>query len=307
MSQTTFVSGGDPVFVGGEHRSGTTLLAAVLDSHPRVVFGLELDFLEPADLGPHVLECLRLLRVGRTATLARGTPMAEFHWGVQFVRQCDAFGVGMDDLEPLVRGVMRDRRSDLTGFADRCALVDAVGEWRRRQTGAQRWGLKIQRHIMKARALSKVWPRARFVHIVRDGRDVAASHVREHSAWGYRDAAAAAAGWSAVVAATRPLRAWDHFHEMRYEDLVGEPRAVLGEMMDFLGLPWDDALLSHDRAPHAFLKASGYEHPTAAAIREPIHGRPVSRYRKDLSPDEVSTLERVAGPWLSALGYASGA
>ena len=44
-----------PIFVGGEHRSGATLLAAILDSHARIVFGLELDFLEPADLGPHLL------------------------------------------------------------------------------------------------------------------------------------------------------------------------------------------------------------------------------------------------------------
>src|SRR5436309_3410290 len=50
-----------PVFIGGENRSGTTLLCVILDSHPALVCGPELDFLDPENLGPHVLACCDLL------------------------------------------------------------------------------------------------------------------------------------------------------------------------------------------------------------------------------------------------------
>jgi hypothetical protein len=295
---------GDPIFVGGEHRSGTTLLAAVLDSHPHVAFGLELDFLEPADLGPHLLACCALLRAGERASLQRGTRLAEFHWGVQFTRQCDAFGVGPDVLESLVRRTMKERRCDLSRFGDRCALVNAVGEWRRAELGVGRWGFKVQRQITRADAFAECWPRARFVHIVRDGRDVAASHVCSHSDWGYRDVRSAAAGWSTLVEATRGLRTWPPFYEFRYEDLVHDPRGTLGRLLEFLGLPWNESVLAHARAGHTFLKPDGYDHPSTDAVRRPISGGTVRRFRRDLSRDDVRTIEAVAGPWLVALGYA---
>ncbi|WP_208640020.1 sulfotransferase [Lonsdalea britannica] len=45
----------NPVLLGGENRSGTTLLSVILDSHPDLVVGPELDFTEPVNLGPHIL------------------------------------------------------------------------------------------------------------------------------------------------------------------------------------------------------------------------------------------------------------
>ncbi|XSC42237.1 sulfotransferase [Bradyrhizobium sp. RDT10] len=50
-----------PVLLGGDNRSGTTLLSVVLDSHPDLVIGPEIDFLEPPNLGPHILRAIDLL------------------------------------------------------------------------------------------------------------------------------------------------------------------------------------------------------------------------------------------------------
>ena len=132
---------------------------------------------------------------------------------------------------------------------------------------------------------------------------MAASHVRDHASWGYRDVGAAAAGWSRLVEATRPLRASPRFHELRYEDLIQDARATLLPLMDFLNLPWDDSVLSHSQARHTFLKPGSYEHPSTAAIQKPIHYRAMQRYRKDLPAANIETIERIAGPWLTALGY----
>ena len=304
MADDAISSASAPIFIGGEHRSGTTLLAAILGAHSQIILGLELNFTEPPDLGPHLLAYCALVRDGGGAVPAKGTPQAAFFWAIQlFLRQCEALGVARDVVESLTRRVMGDRRSDLKGFRDRCALVDAIGQWRTEELGVCHWGFKIQRDIITARSLAEYWPAARFVHIVRDGRDVAASHVRDHSDWGCRDAAAAAAAWSDVVAATRPLLGWAQFHEVKYENLVREPRATLSRLMEFLGQPWEEVLLSHARERRSFLNLETYRHPSLEAAREPINGRALSRYRKDLTAEEVQAVERIAGPWLTALGY----
>lgn len=93
-----------PIFVGGDHRSGTTLLSVVLDSHPSVVCGPELDFLEPEDLGPHVLACIGMLVESDPRVLGRGVETADPQWrlGVQFVKQCHRFGITPETLRGLV-------------------------------------------------------------------------------------------------------------------------------------------------------------------------------------------------------------
>jgi hypothetical protein len=58
----------DPILIGGENRSGTTLASVVLDSHPDLVVGPELDFVEPENLGPYVLESCDLLLAGDRST-----------------------------------------------------------------------------------------------------------------------------------------------------------------------------------------------------------------------------------------------
>jgi hypothetical protein len=297
------ISTGGPIFVGGEHRSGTTLLTVILDSHPQVVFGLELDFLEPVNLGPHILECCELVQVGQHACLQKGTLLAEYHWGVQFVRQCRSFGLSPETVQDLVRDTMTRCRSQLTSLTDRCALVTVLGERRRQDLGVARWGFKIQRNITRARQLGDYWPQAQFVHVVRDGRDVAASHVRDHGDWGYRHVRAAAVGWSELVAKTRPLLGWEPFHEIKYEDLVRHTRDTLHRLLAFLHLPWDDAVLRHSQLAHAMHEAFGVDHPSMREIKQAVNDRSLQRYRHDLSAREVRDFERISGKWLEALNY----
>lgn len=59
-----------PVLLGGENRSGTTLLSVVLDSHADLVVGPEIDFLEPPDLGPHILGATDLLAANDSGSAA---------------------------------------------------------------------------------------------------------------------------------------------------------------------------------------------------------------------------------------------
>src|SRR5262245_17648869 len=104
----------EPVFIGGDNRSGTTLVAVILDSHPDLVVGPELDFREPDNLGPELLRCIELLESGDPRVVGPGVQAAPtVAMGVQLIKQCHRFGVEFRDLAQLVRSAMSLCSSEL--------------------------------------------------------------------------------------------------------------------------------------------------------------------------------------------------
>ncbi|TDB79925.1 sulfotransferase [Actinomadura sp. KC216] len=291
-----------PVFIGGENRSGTTLVSLMLDSHPGMVVGPELDFTDPEDLGPHLLECCRLLLADDPRVRGHGVRTADpaYEAGVQFARQAQRCGVPIAALCGLVETAMRRSGSDLHTYDQRLALLDAIGRTRLAATGKRRWGIKIQREIAHADRFVRRWPGARFVHVVRDGRDVAAS--QRSQPWGYRSIGDAAAGWAGLVNAVRDVVPRKDCYELRYEDLVADPEAVLRPLCAFLDEPWDARVLRHADSDHA-LSANPFEHPSAEAARRPVNDASVGRYRRELSERDIEDFERIAGDALQRLGY----
>jgi len=295
----------NPVLIGGENRSGTTLLSVLLDSHPELVIGPEIDFTEPVNLGPHVLAACDLLDQleAQPAGATKENVSTEWFDGAHFVVQCERFGLERQDLRILVTDLMIERGTDLFTLEDRCLLIDAIGECRRRQTGASRWGLKLQRRIQDIGIYAAIWPQASFVHIIRDGRDLAASHLKTVPDWGYRSVTEAAHGWLDVVTQPRQAAPAGRYQEVRYEDLITRPRETMTRMLDHLGLPWDEALLHHAEHEHALFNKP-WSHPAAEAASQPLYTERHGRYQQDLTPDEIEAFERIAGAALEQFGYA---
>jgi Sulfotransferase family len=289
---------GAPIFVGGEDRSGTTLVSVILDSHPELTVGPELDFLDPPDLGSHILECCRLLTAEDPRVAGRGVLTADprLQPGVQFVKQCDRFGVDPVSLAAEIRAAMRAAGAEPTSFEQRCAVVERIGELRRRRCGTRRWGVKIQRGILHAGDFARVWPGCSLVHVIRDGRDVAASHVRSGRWWAHRDVETAARAWLEVVDGAPEVPT------VVYERLVADPRATLEALLAELGLQWSDAVLAHSAVGHTLI-AHPHDHPSADDVRRPVHAEAVGRYRRDLTAAEIRAFEAIAGDALERLGY----
>jgi tetratricopeptide (TPR) repeat protein len=109
-------------------------------------------------------------------------------------------------------------------------------------------------NLLHMHMLSRLFPRARFVHLVRDGRDVAASLVQRdwmdpatgEKVWCCQDIGAAARYWGHVVSAVREQAELlpGRYLEIRYEDLVAQPEFVLRHVTAFLGEAWDPSMLS---------------------------------------------------------------
>jgi Sulfotransferase family len=294
----------DPILIGGDNRSGTTMFSVVLDSHPDLVVGPELDFVEPKNLGPYIVDSCDLLLTGDPRVQGPGVETADPEWyfGVQFAKQCHRFGVEFADLRDIVAGVVGDLGTDVSAFDDRCVVIDAVGEHRRARTEMSRWGIKIQRQIHRVDDFARRWPRARFVHVIRDGRDVAASNLMGGQEWAYQSIEEAATGWLGVVERPHAVAPAGRYLEVRYEDIVADPATTLRRVTGFLDIRWDERLLRHSELPHTLFD-NPYAHPSAEPAAAPLSKAKVGRHRGELTPDQIAEFERLAGHELKRLGH----
>lgn len=164
------------------------------------------------------------------------------------------------------------------------------------------WAEKTPHNVGRFGFVRRRFPRAKLVHIVRDGRDVICS-LRRESFSKLDDAApesAAAARrcamqWRWAVTAGLRHRGDPLYHELRYEDLVRDPEPTLRRLMVFLDVPWNDRLLQADAS------RSRDAHEAKAASR--ISSTSIQRWEQELSADDIAATSLLLNPLLRSLGY----
>jgi Sulfotransferase family len=266
-----------PVFVLGVRRSGTTLLRVMLDRHPGLAIPDESYFI-PTFAARHRG---RLDAAGFCDDVARISTLRD--WGV---RPAD----------------VRERLAAGATVADGIAAVfQAYADAR----GKRRWGDKTPMYMSRLGLLERLFPAARYVHVVRDGRDAARSFLEMPAglvteSWAHpRDVAGFACQWRTEVRAAAHLGRRvgpRRYHEVRYEALAAEPEGTLGTVAAFAGLEFDPAMLAYpgtlDLAakPHQARLAQ----PPTAGVRD---------WRSEMPAADVAAFEAVAGDTLAACGY----
>lgn len=170
----------------------------------------------------------------------------------------------------------------------------------------ERWADKSPRNVRRLPYIFKHFPKARFVHVLRDGRDAACS-LRTHPKYRRIDGKlvemktwkpfeGCAGRWQNDVSEGLAWRGHPGYHELRYEDLVSEPEPVLRKLFDFIGAPWSPAVLDYHRVEERSQKDPGFQ--------KPLFRSSIARWRKNMSPEDGATFLRIAGPLLKSLGYA---
>ncbi len=185
--------------------------------------------------------------------------------------------------------------------------------------GKTRWGDKSTNYVRKLKPIRKALPEARFVHLIRDGRDVALSLVAVH--FGPQSIREAAQKWDAEIRKARRQGAKvGHYSEVRYEDLVADPEPVLREICGATDLSWDDAMLDYqaragERIAEIVRDFDRAEGPTVTAqararhqanVSRPLQTDRAARWRTEMSATDLATFEEEAGELLDELGYERG-
>jgi hypothetical protein len=182
--------------------------------------------------------------------------------------------------------------------------------------GKARGGDKTTVYCTAMPDVQRVLPEARFIHVIRDGRDVAVS-IRPLWFSPGTDIATIALDWRhRVNTARRHAATISHYLEVRYENLVRSPRQELRRICEFVELPYDPVMERYyERVPARLDEHEARRLPDGTMLtkerrlaqqqrtRLPPQRDLIGRWRRELTGPEQAEFVGVAGDLLSELGY----
>ena len=266
-----------PIFILGVPRSGTTLLRMIIDSHPEIMCGPEAPWItnQQLDWAPSL----------RSLTLF----LTKNKWGI-----VKAFK-GVE--ENLIYQLMAN-------FINQAMSVSA------RSHGKIQWAEKTPRNIIALPFLYRLFPNAKFVHIYRDGRDVALSTVGKWKTIpisdknvknNYKNALKRWVDWNQKFLKDAEKIGLNYI-SVRYEDLATAPQAEVYKLLEFLGVKWSDKVLEPYRVEHDIISLKG-EGMKTFFNRSSIDTASLYRWKKELNWLQKRTTKSIAEDTLLKFGY----
>lgn len=273
------------VFVVGCPRSGTTLLQRMLDNHPQLAVANDTHFITRA--------AKRVLRKDPIPPLTTELLDAVISYR-RFYR------MGLDVAE------VRKAAVDCPGYAEFvCRLYTLRGQIKRKPLS----GEKTPDYCRKIPVLHALFPAARFIHIIRDGRNTALSTLNwatdskgpgKWSLWNEDPLGSCALWWrwQAGTGQHDGAKLERKFYlQVKYEKLVAKPKEVLRGIAKFLDIPESDAMANYHvgktkNAPGLSAKSAWL--PPVKNLRD---------WRKDMSPEDIAVFDGIAGELLRENGY----
>lgn len=271
-----------PLFIVGVDRSGTTLLALMLGMHSMVWIPYESHF--------HVTLYERHNDDPRLGEGAFNTRIVDEIRAQKYVREW-----GVDIPDDIDVGACTTLACIFETFHAACAAAQ----------GKRLWGDKTPRYIVHLDVINALFPTARFVHIVRDGRDVARSLVNMW--WGPKDFASALEYWARrVELGSKMLGMLPGERRMliRFEDLVRAPREELQRVTAFLDIPFEERMLEyHAEAAERVGERIRRHHANLTQAPRP---ELTYKWKQALSPADQALAWQLAGTMLAKFGYEPG-
>lgn len=273
-----------PVFIVGAPRSGTTMLQYRLRNLPRI-----------------------------------SLPTGESHFFIPLLRNQTQFGdlSRVENIRAVLRAMHAQSRdfleSDLHGMRFDAgllaaelhaqgrnslpAIISGLFEKNARGEGKARWGDKTPYYVMHMQKLLEWFPTAQFVHLIRDGRDVALSLFGRRHDFGVYNAYFAAEYWESYIekgrAQARTLPSGQYL-ELRYEDLLAHPEETMRTLCAFLG---------EDYSAQLFEVAPVDDPGKTPLVHKPLRADNAGKWRTAMTRAQIRAFEGVAGNTLRELGY----
>ncbi|MCX4188428.1 sulfotransferase family protein [Methylophaga sp. OBS4] len=236
------------IFVCGALRSGTSLLHLMLNKHPRLSNPGEFDFL--FDM------------IGEDGSYPDvDTYINWLHTHRIFIAKLLSIPDSVQNFQQL-----------LSGFVRQLSQPDKV------------LTLNVHRHFHR---IPPLFPDAKYIHLIRDPRDVARSSIGMGWAgnvfYGVDHWLESEHSWQKLKSQLSAVQ----FIEIRFEDLIAEPEATLRKLCEFVAVPYDDEMLN-------YAATSTYAAPDISLINQ---------WQTKLSSQQIQQVEFKAAQLMKSLGY----
>jgi hypothetical protein len=273
-----------PFFIIGNDRSGTTMLRLILDRGAQTALPTESMFL--GDFAP-------VRRRGGLDDHDAAVRFTERVWNHPKVALWELDG----EPTPPPVGLSHDE-------AYRWAIEQPYLAYMRRD-GKTRWADKTPYYLEWVDEIKAVFPEAKFIELVRDGRDVGLSIMP--LPFGGNNAWVTGRDWA------RGIRLGQAAHErwpgdvftVQYEQLTADPAPYIQRMCEFLGMEYSPDMLNVEKTDSSKIVADQAEWFTN--LWAGINQKSVGKWKRKMSEKDQAIFLAAAGPELAAHGYEPGA
>jgi hypothetical protein len=267
-----------PFFIIGSGRSGTTLLRLILAGHSRLHIPPETWYIL------YLIEQLPVTDVLTTAQVERAvTIMAEdYRW--------PDMNISPEELRRRVATLNNPRLVDIINLVYQQHL-----EW----SGKSRFGDKTPIYFKIVAELAAMYPGAKFIHLIRDGRDVAISWIDLNYDRYYEDSFE----WTMAMKSRKSFLHGPQSQqilEVRYEDLVTDLERTVRQICNFLGEEFEPAMLNWDGLRDLVPERERHIH---GKLGQPLSRDAIAVWRRKLSAMECFAVEACLWRDLKQLGY----
>lgn len=267
-------------------RSGTTLLARMLDSHSKIA------------ILPETWVYVVLDRLGC---------LEEFSDFWQMPLFFDEVWENLQRYQDPAASVLAREAARRVGYVGPTApILETLGRAYAKEKNARIWGEKTPGHALWLPQIQTLFPKARILFMVRDPRDVLVSY---DDRWddGERDtnylvSSASLLKYYMDHLLHRPSFPPEQIRWVRYESLVSEPSPELEKICEFLGVDYEPSMLSfyHRQASVQRDMPEGEHH---ALLQRPTTTEKIGRFREALSPSQIALVERLLSEEMHSLNY----
>lgn len=281
-----------PIFIIGNPRSGTTLFRLMLSAHPNIYIAQECGFLEYFY-----------------------NKYKDFHGEKKLIdnyikdvlnsRKIEFWNLDETGLKSFVYDRTPNNYKELAA-----SIYEYYGE--KFYPDKNRWGDKNNYYLHHIEKIYDIYPEVKFLHIVRDGRDVVRSYLdlsktKDNSKYSPdlpKTIQSASKDWvnnlNDISNSFKKINS-DNIFEFRYEDLVMFPQKKLGEICDFLNEPFSDNMINYnqsnvDKEPEEF---DGWK----KTLNKGLVKTRINKWKKELSNKEIKTVEKIASDILIKYNY----
>ncbi|TWU01275.1 sulfotransferase family protein [Stieleria varia] len=263
-----------------------------------------------SEISVHVSQPTPVFVLGcpRSGTTLVGGLLGETQWGAavetQFILKYFTIASKMNlndrsDFQRLVKSIVAERAVkqwgiqwdieqlfESTEHRNYAGLVNRICQTRSDQMGVTSWADKTPHYCLSLSrivSLREMFPLAKFVFVIRDGRDVANSLLQKP--WGPNNVYQCAEYWRACCESLMEAMRLcpDDCRLIRYEQLLQHPESSLRELFKFLDVPDPDSM--------------------AAKSAPLMDGSKVGQWKRRMSARQVAVFEKTAGNLLAANGY----
>ncbi len=273
-----------PFFIIGSGRCGSTLLRRMLQANPDVHIPPE----------SYVL--------GEVGRLFMRNRQMDWHHLVNLVLSTFEYQREFDKFEMDMRGLVHQLWDLPEQERSLAVMLDSLYRFHGQQTGQNFtiWGDKTPENTFELDILIRIFPQAKFVHLLRDGVDVAASFVSRGL---IDDMLTAAKHWQTSVLLSRDFMQQypKQCIEVRYEDLVAAPEQNLQGLCDFLNIPFQPAMIESLQHVQDMGDLNAYAH--YEKVLEPVSTSNIGLGRSSLSEQDKQIIQEHIGATLSQMGY----